>query len=120
MDRALSVAALLDPTHQVVPFHGRESELHALTLWRDSPAPRASLLLHAPVGAGKTRLLQHFQDQWDDDVHGGLLLIDDADQLDWPDVFGRLQDTLRHGPARRRVLLAARTTGWWWSRPPTG
>ena len=115
MDRALSVAALLDPTHQVVPFHGRESELHALTLWRDSPAPRASLLLHAPAGAGKTRLLQHFQDQWDDDVHGGLLLIDDADRLDWPDVFGRLQDTLRHGPARRRVLLAARTTGWWWS-----
>ncbi|WP_086668490.1 ATP-binding protein [Lentzea kentuckyensis] len=115
MDRALSVAALLDPTHQVVPFHGRESELHALTLWRDSPAPRASLLLHAPAGAGKTRLLQHFQDQWDDDAHGGLLLIDDADRLDWPDVFGRLQDTLRHGPARRRVLLAARTTGWWWS-----
>lgn len=115
MDRALSVAALLDPTHQVVPFHGRESELHALTLWRDSPAPQASLLLHAPAGAGKTRLLQHFQEQWDDDVHGRLLLIDDADRLGWPDVFARLQDTLRHGPARTRVLLAARTTGWWWS-----
>lgn len=116
MDRALSVAALLDPTHQVVPFHGRESELNALTLWRDSPAPQASLLVHAPAGAGKTRLLQHFQqEQWDDDVHGRLLLIDDADRLDWQDVFGRLQDTLRHGPARTRVLLAARTTGWWWS-----
>ncbi|NGY61179.1 hypothetical protein G7043_19805 [Lentzea sp. NEAU-D13] len=115
MDRALSVAALLDPTHQVVPFHGRESEVHALTLWRDSPAPQASLLLHAPAGAGKTRLLQHFQEQWDDDVHGRLLLIDDADRLGWPDVFARLQDTLRHGPARTRVLLAARTTGWWWS-----
>lgn len=115
MDRALSVAALLDPTHQVVPFHGRESELHALTLWRDSPAPQASLLLHAAAGAGKTRLLQHFQEQWDDDVHGRLLLIDDADRFGWPDVFARLQDTLRHGPARTRVLLAARTTGWWWS-----
>jgi hypothetical protein len=115
VDRALSVAALLDPTHQVVPFHGRESELRTLTLWRDSPAPQASLLLHGPAGAGKTRLLQHFAEQWDDAAHGRLLLIDDADRLDWPDVSGRLQDTFRHGPERTRVLLAARTTGWWWS-----
>ncbi|MDX8033995.1 hypothetical protein SK803_27555 [Lentzea sp. BCCO 10_0856] len=116
MDRALSVAALLDPTHQVVPFHGRESEQNALTHWRDSPVPQASLLLHAPAGAGKTRLLQHFRlEHWDDDVHGRLLLIDDADRLTWQDVFEQLQDTLRHGPARTRVLLAARTTGWWWS-----
>lgn len=116
VDRALSVAALLDPTHQVVPFHGRESELQTLTHWRDSPAPQASLLLHAPAGAGKTRLLQHFQQEhWDDDEHGRLLLIDDADRLAWQDVFRELQDTLRHGPARTRVLLAARTTGWWWS-----
>ncbi|NKE60811.1 hypothetical protein FXN61_30135 [Lentzea sp. PSKA42] len=115
MDRALSVAALLDPTHQVVPFHGRESELHALTCWRDGPVPQASLLLHAPAGAGKTRLLQHFGEQWDDEAHGRLLLIDDADRLEWQDVFLRLQDTLRHGPGRTRVLLAARTTGWWWS-----
>ncbi|GGU42609.1 hypothetical protein [Lentzea flava] len=116
MDRALSVAALLDPTHQVVPFHGRESELRALAQWRDSPAPLASLLLHAPAGAGKTRLLQHFRDEhWDDEEHGRLLLIDDADRLAWTDIFERLQDTLRHGPARTRVLLAARTTGWWWS-----
>lgn len=116
VDRALSVAALLDPTHQVVPFHGRESELRTLTLWRDSPAPQASLLLHAPAGAGKTRLLQHFQEElWDDDAHGRLLVIDDADRLRWQDVFLLLQDTLRHGPARTRVLLAARATGWWWS-----
>ena len=115
MDRALSVAALLDPTQQVVPFHGRESELQALTHWRDSPAPSASLLLHAPAGAGKTRLLRRFQEEHDESQHGRLLLIDDADRLTWNDVFGRLQDTLRHGPARTRVLLAARTTGWWWS-----
>ncbi|MFI6097680.1 hypothetical protein ACIA8G_19125 [Lentzea sp. NPDC051213] len=115
MDRALSVAALLDPTHQVVPFHGRESELHALTLWRDSPAPQASLLLHAPAGAGKTRLLQHFGEQWDEQAGGRLLLIDDADRLTWNDIFLQLQETLRHGPARTRVLLASRTTGWWWS-----
>lgn len=116
MDRALSVAALLDPTRQVVPFHGRESELHALVQWRDSPAPQASLLLHAPAGAGKTRLLHHFRaEHWDDDAHGRLLLIDDADRRTWNDIFLQLQDTLRHGPARTRVLLAARTTGWWWS-----
>lgn len=116
MDRALSVAALLDPTHQVVPFHGRESELHTLTLWRDSAAPQASLLLHAPAGAGKTRLLQRFQEEhWDTETHGRLLVIDDADRLRWQDVFLQLQDTLRHGPARTRVLLASRTTGWWWS-----
>ncbi|MFS8099395.1 hypothetical protein LFM09_19925 [Lentzea alba] len=118
MDRALSVAALLDPTHQVVPFHGRESELHALALWRDSPAPQASLLLHAPAGAGKTRLLQRFAEEFaaeHEEEHGRLLLIDDADRLTWNDIFLRLQDTLRHGPARTRVLLAARTTGWWWS-----
>ncbi|GHH48194.1 hypothetical protein [Lentzea cavernae] len=116
MDRALSVAALLDPTHQVVPFHGRESESHSLALWRDSPAPRASVLLHAPAGAGKTRLLQHFRDEhWADAEHGRLLVIDDADRLPWQAVFRQLQDTLRDGPARTRVLLAARTTGWWWS-----
>lgn len=116
VDRALSVAGLLDPTHQVVPFHGRESELHDLTLWRDSPVPQASLLLHGPAGAGKTRLLQHFREEhWDDDVHGRLLVVDDADRLTWNDVFLRLQDTLRHGPVRTRMLLAARTTGWWWS-----
>ncbi|GAB2860499.1 hypothetical protein [Lentzea nigeriaca] len=116
MDRALSVAALLDPTHQVVPFHGRVSELRALTRWRDSPAPQASLLLHAPAGAGKTRLLRHFQaEHWDDEEHGRLLLIDDADRLTWTDISEQLQDTLRHGPARTRVLLAGRTTGWWWS-----
>jgi tetratricopeptide (TPR) repeat protein len=114
VDRAHSVAALLDPTHQVVPFHGREPELHALTHWRDSPVPQASLLLHAPAGAGKTRLLQHFQEQWDPEG-GRLLVIDDADRLTWNDIFLQLQDTLRHGPARTRVLLAARTTGWWWS-----
>ncbi|GAA3657512.1 hypothetical protein GCM10022267_49560 [Lentzea roselyniae] len=116
MDRALSVAALLDPTRQVVPFHGREPELQALTHWRDSPAPAASLLLYAPAGAGKTRLLRHFQEEhWDDEEHGRLLLIDDADRLTWNDVFLQLQDRLRHGPERTRVLLAARTTGWWWS-----
>ncbi|MEV6238247.1 hypothetical protein [Lentzea sp. NPDC051838] len=114
MDRALSVAALLDPTHQVVPFHGRESELQALTQWRDSPALKASLLLHAPAGAGKTRLLQRFEEDHDEQ-HGRLLIVDDADRLTWNDIFLRLQDTLRHGPERTRVLLAARTTGWWWS-----
>ncbi|MGI5502231.1 hypothetical protein [Lentzea sp. CA-135723] len=116
MDRALSVAALLDPTHQVVPFHGRESELRTLLRWRDSSAPQASLLLHGAAGAGKTRLLQHFaEEHWADDAHGRLLLIDDADRLPWQDVFLLLQETLRGGPARTRVLLAARSTGWWWS-----
>ncbi|MFD9705256.1 hypothetical protein [Lentzea sp. NPDC059081] len=116
MDRALSVAALLDPTHQVVPFHGRDPELRTLELWRDSPAPQASMLLHAPAGAGKTRLLRQFRDEhWDDAEHGRLVVVDDADRLPWQDVFTRLQDTLRNGPARTRVLLAARTTGWWWS-----
>ncbi|KOV82142.1 ATP-binding protein [Nocardia sp. NRRL S-836] len=115
MDRALSVAALLDPAHQVVPFHGREPELDALTAWRDSPAPQASLLVHAPAGAGKTRLLQRFAEQWDDDAHGRLLVVDDADRRTWQEVFEQLQDTLRHGPERTRVLLAGRITGWWWS-----
>ncbi len=116
MDRALSVAALLDPTHQVVPFHGREPELDALVAWRDSPVPQASKLVHAPAGAGKTRLLRHFADQlWDDDVHGRLLVVDDADHRTWQEVFEQLQDTLRHGPERTRVLLASRITGWWWS-----
>ncbi len=74
------------------------------------------MLVHAPAGAGKTRLLEHFRrEHWDDAEHGRLLVVDDADRLEWQDVFLRLQDTLRHGPARTRVLLAARTTGWWWS-----
>lgn len=116
VDRALSVAALLDPAHQVVPFHGRENELRTLLRWRDSAVPRASLLLHAPAGAGKTRLLRHFRDEhWDDAEHGRLLVVDDAERLHWQDVFDRLQDTLRAGPERTRVLFAARVTGWWWS-----
>ncbi|ANZ35599.1 hypothetical protein BBK82_05405 [Lentzea guizhouensis] len=73
------------------------------------------MLVHAPAGAGKTRLLHRFGELWDDDVHGRLLVVDDADRRTWQEIFEQLQDTLRHGPARTRVLLAGRITGWWWS-----
>ncbi|MEJ2859312.1 MULTISPECIES: tetratricopeptide repeat protein [unclassified Saccharothrix] len=95
-----SPGALLDPWHEVVPFHGRTAELAELARWRDAAVPRSVLLLHGRSGVGKTRLARQF---------AGVVVLDDADLLPWHDV----QAVLREGPAR--VLLVARTAGWWWS-----
>lgn len=97
-----SPGALLDPRHEVVPFHGRAAELAGLARWRDAAVLRSVLLLHGRSGVGKTRLARRFADD-------GLVVLDDADLLPWHDVHAVLRD----GPTR--VLLVARGAGWWWS-----
>ncbi|MER5264858.1 hypothetical protein ABTZ99_22545 [Actinosynnema sp. NPDC002837] len=97
MDRTLSPGELLDPRHEVVPFHGRVDELAELARWRDGDDACSALLLHGPAGVGKTRLARHFA------AGSDVLVVDDADLVDHLD--------FRHP----RVLLVARTTGWWWS-----
>lgn len=94
-----------------MPFHGRTAELAELAGWRNDPAPLAALLVHGPAGCGKTRLVTKVEADWDDEKR--LVVIDDADRWAWPDLFAKLQESMRSGP--QRVLLTSRTTGWWWS-----
>jgi tetratricopeptide (TPR) repeat protein len=52
---------LLDAQRQVVPFHGRASELADLAAWRDDTDTRLSVrLVHGRGGQGKTRLASRF------------------------------------------------------------
>ncbi|MEU7282119.1 tetratricopeptide repeat protein [Streptomyces sp. NPDC045431] len=51
-----SVVELLHPARAVVPFHGREEELRALTAWTEQ-SDGAVAVVHAPGGRGKTRLV---------------------------------------------------------------
>ncbi|CAL9617176.1 hypothetical protein SUDANB95_05725 [Actinosynnema sp. ALI-1.44] len=97
-----SPGALLDPRHEVVPFHGRTAELAGLARWRDAAVLRSVLLLHGRSGVGKTRLARRF-------AGDDLVVVDDADLVPWHDVLAVLRD----GPTR--VLLVARAAGWWWS-----
>jgi hypothetical protein len=45
VDRTLSPGELLDPRHEVVPFHGRVDELAELARWRDGDDACSALLL---------------------------------------------------------------------------
>ncbi|MEU5690356.1 hypothetical protein [Actinosynnema sp. NPDC020468] len=94
-----SPGRLLDPRHEVVPFHGRVAELRALRAWRDG-AGRKVLLLHGRAGVGKTRLARRLD---------GVEVVDDADLVPWPDLLRAVRD------AREPVLLVARSDDWWWS-----
>ncbi|QFZ17135.1 AAA family ATPase [Saccharothrix syringae] len=98
----LSPGELLDPSHEVVPFHGRSAELRALTRWL-AGGGSSVLLLRGPAGVGKTRLARRFARD------APVRVVDDADLLPWRD----LHDLLREPPTR--VLLLARAGGWWWS-----
>ncbi|WP_433269442.1 tetratricopeptide repeat protein [Actinosynnema sp. CS-041913] len=102
MDRILSPGELLDPRHEVVPFHGRVRESAALARWRDGGSRSSVLLLHGPSGVGKTRLARRFADD-------GVRVVDDAELIHWQELHGVLQEQ------SARVLLVARRTGWWWS-----
>ncbi|WP_158846349.1 tetratricopeptide repeat protein [Saccharothrix deserti] len=105
MDPILSPGELLDPRHEVVPFHGRVDELAALARWRGGDGMLSALLLHGPAGVGKTRLARHFA------AGSTVRVVDDADLIPWRDLHHLLQQPT----GRTRVLLVARSTGWWWS-----
>lgn len=59
-ERLLSPAALLEPSRQVVGFHGRRELLQRLEDWCAQDGPGV-WLVHAPGGQGKTRLALQLQ-----------------------------------------------------------
>ncbi|GGP43555.1 tetratricopeptide repeat protein [Saccharothrix coeruleofusca] len=114
MDRTPSVAELLDPRREVVPFHGREAELDRLGRWRDADSPWSLLLLHGPAGSGRTRLTGEFAAR-DAEPDRVLVVVDDADRWPWPALLRLLREPVTTPAAHVRVLLTARAAGWWWS-----
>ncbi|MCG8916600.1 tetratricopeptide repeat protein [Actinokineospora sp. PR83] len=128
-------STLLDARSAVVPFTGRETELAALTAWRDADtAGPSALLLHGPGGQGKSRLAARFAelsaaDGWvvaqarhgvaPDEAAGGragrrrlLVVVDYADRWAHPELVALFADPALAGP-RVRVLLIGRTVQWW-------
>ncbi|OLF07391.1 hypothetical protein BLA60_27900 [Actinophytocola xinjiangensis] len=128
---------LLDARSQVVPFTGRDTELHALRDWRDRQDARCAVrLLHAPGGQGKTRLAAEFakrsRDGWTvaqarvpdvvsgagdaPDLAGGaglLLIVDYADRWAHSELTRLLTDPVLHQRQAVRVLLIGRTVRWY-------
>jgi hypothetical protein len=137
-EAGLRPSVLLAAEHRVVEFSGRETELAALTEWRDAEQPGIStLLLHGPGGQGKTRLAARFAElsspAWTvwcahhlsdpsglavaapgDSGEASLLVVDYAER--WP--ADGLQLLLGNPVLRRarrtRVLLVARSASSWW------
>lgn len=125
-----SAVELLHPARAVVPFHGREEELRALTAWTEQ-ADSEVALVHAPGGRGKTRLVvelaRRLQPRWSvvwlrPGATPGprtrapglplLVVVDGAD--------GRIEETravleftARHREAPVRTVLLARSAGDW-------
>ncbi|MFI8194458.1 hypothetical protein ACIF8T_38035 [Streptomyces sp. NPDC085946] len=125
-----SAVELLHPARAVVPFHGREEELHALTAWMQQ-ADSEVAVLHAPGGRGKTRLMvelaHRLQPRWSivwlrpgtapgpHTCAPGLPLMMVVDGAD-----GRIEETravleftARHRGAPVRAVLLARSAGDW-------
>ena len=131
---------LLLARHQVVPFVGRDADLHRIAAWMATPAALSAWLVHAAGGQGKTRLAAHVAKGCADagwavwrvlheatfsggyrmemPAGGGLLaVVDYADR--WP--VSHLLDLIRHMTGmnlqtglRIRVLLLARSARGWW------
>ncbi|BCY10068.1 tetratricopeptide repeat protein [Actinoplanes sp. L3-i22] len=135
-----SPSQLLSADHQVVKFGGRGTDLQHLADWRDAPGPgRSVLLVHAPGGQGKTRLVSEFAQRsalgagfhvmiaqpassavdprpgGPEDGSDVLLVIDYAERWIVEDLVTLLNDHRFVAAGRRiRVLLVARTAGLWW------
>nr|MDT0663453.1 tetratricopeptide repeat protein [Micromonospora sp. DSM 115978] len=130
-----SVARLLHPSLEVVPFSGRSRDLQSLERWcnRDTEGPVR--LLVAGDGVGKTRLARQLQRRlsgwrtlWvrvdaerisefiahEEPGIRLLLLLDDAESRD-PAALAGLLVAVASSTARVRLLLLARSAGPWWT-----
>ena len=130
---------LLSARYRLVPFSGRDGELHYLAEWRDDNARLGVRLVHGPGGQGKTRLAARFAALsaavgwavWTARQEpsltaaaslpvpvagrGVLVLIDYAERWPLADLFGLLGDRRLPTGAPVRVLLLARPAGAWWA-----
>ncbi|MEU2358947.1 tetratricopeptide repeat protein [Streptomyces misionensis] len=132
---------MLNARFAVVDFTGRGEELADLYRWREDGPRLAVRWLHAPGGAGKTRLAGQLaqdsvaegwkvvtathgpgsvlpppgsQDLRLDDATGLLLIIDYADRWPLTHLTWLFSNALLHQSAiRTRVLLLARSTDGW-------
>jgi tetratricopeptide (TPR) repeat protein len=131
---------LLQPRYRIVPFSGRDQELHDLDSWLCAPDAASVRLIHAAGGHGKTRLAALVAEEsaaagwlvWRamDTVHPGaqsaveiagerglLVIVDYADRWANSRVLALIATmralNLRTGVAVR-VLLLARSAGFWW------
>nr|MDT0663446.1 tetratricopeptide repeat protein [Micromonospora sp. DSM 115978] len=131
-----SVAWLLHPTLEVVPFFGRGWDLQSLEHWCIHDTDGPVRLLAAGGGVGKTRLarqLQHrlsnWQTRWvaagkerevaelvahEETDHRLLLVLDYADSRD-PEALASLLVAVARATGRVRLLLLARSAGSWWT-----
>jgi hypothetical protein len=132
---------MLRPEFEVVPFSGRDVELHLLKKWRDEAAAEvAVMLLIGPGGQGKTRFAAHLARDWacegwltlrafgHEDFSGpevadipwtsrvaGIVLVADyAERWATTDLLTLLRDTALPAGVPARILLLARSTGYWW------
>ncbi|GGT73797.1 hypothetical protein GCM10010207_84290 [Streptomyces atratus] len=132
---------MLNARFAVVDFTGRREELADLYQWREKGPRLAVRWLHAPGGAGKTRLAEHFAQESDaagwkvvtathgpgsvlpppgsQDLRLGgaaglLLIIDYADRWPLTHLTWLFSNALLHrSGVRTRVLLVARSTDGW-------
>jgi DNA polymerase III delta prime subunit len=132
---------MLRPEFEVVPFSGRDVELHLLKKWRDeAEAEVAVMLLIGPGGQGKTRFAAHLARDWacegwltlrafghedfsgpeeadipwKSQVAGILVVADYAERWATTDLLTLLRDTALPAGVPARILLLARSTGYWW------
>ena len=134
-----SLARLLQPEFEVVPFVGRDAELSGLTGWCAADEGVAVRLLTWPGGQGKTRLaLELCRQQAAAGWLTGLLTenatVADVDAMlavpapllivvDWADtkveeVLGLVQRAVVSAAGPVRLLLLARNVGEWWAGLP--
>jgi len=134
---------LLLAKNEVVQFTGRESELAALSKWRDSADEASVVLIHGAGGEGKTRLaLRHLQrsqssrwDSWTAEIGpdraqrdvpaintedanspgpGTTILVDYADRWQVRDLLTLATDEKWTRYSRLRLIFVARHAGTWW------
>ncbi|MFJ3159773.1 trypsin-like peptidase domain-containing protein [Streptomyces kanasensis] len=126
-----SLAELLLPDREIVPFRGRDGELAALRSWSRTPGPGVCVL-HAPGGRGKSRLALEFgrtlPPRWAvlrlgqgraDAVRElpppavPLLVVVDGADTRVTDTAAVLELMTRHRRAPIKALLLARSDTWW-------
>lgn len=70
---------LLDAAREIVPFHGRDTELAELVRWRDTATRCAIRLISGPGGQGKSRLAAEFARR---SRHAGWIVLTAVERAD--------------------------------------